>query len=189
MKYLIILAHPNPASFTDSLVNALHDNLVNRGQEVKIRNLYEIGFNPVLSADDFSAFADNRVPKDIEIEQEYVKWSDHIIFAFPVWWGGMPAIMKGYIDRVFSEGFAYEYVADGSKGLLSPRKGSVICSTGAYSEEYGKVHDAMNVISGEVIFDFTGIEVCKQLFYGGVPSVSDEVRKSYIQDAIKEFSE
>ncbi|MDR1129604.1 MAG: NAD(P)H-dependent oxidoreductase [Prevotellaceae bacterium] len=188
MKHLIILAHPNPASFSSSLVKALHDHLLSEGQEVTVRNLYETGFNPVLSADDFSALADNKVPKDIEIEQGYVKWADHLIFAYPVWWGGMPAVLKGYIDRVFTEGFAYEYVAEGSKGLLSPRKGSTICSTGACSEEYGKVQDAMKVISGEVIFDFTGIKPYRQLFYGGVPSVSDEVRKSYIQDAIREFS-
>ncbi|MDR1593193.1 MAG: NAD(P)H-dependent oxidoreductase [Prevotellaceae bacterium] len=189
MRYLIILAHPNPESFSSSLINALHDHLVNEGNEVKIRNLYAIGFNPVLSADDFSSLADNKTPKDIEIEQEYVKWSDHIIFAFPVWWGGMPAMLKGYIDRVFSEGFAYEYVAEGVNGLLSPRKGSTICSTGAYSEEYKTVQDAMKVISGEVIFDFVGIKPYKQLFYGGVPSVSDEVRKSYIQNALREFSD
>jgi NAD(P)H dehydrogenase (quinone) len=189
MKYLIILAHPNPASFSSSLIDALHNHLANKGHEVKTRNLYAIGFNPVLSADDFSVFADNKIPNDIAVEQEHILWADHIIFAYPVWWGGMPAILKGYIDRVFSEGFAYEYVADGSKGLLSPRRGSTICSTGAFSDEYQTVHEAMNVISGEVVFDFVGIELYKHLYYGGVPSVSDEVRKSYIQDALKEFSE
>jgi NAD(P)H dehydrogenase (quinone) len=189
MKYLIIFAHPNPASFGSSLVKALHHHLANTGNEVKIRNLYEIGFNPVLSASDFSSLADGRTPKDISIEQEYIKWADHLIFTCPVWWGGMPAILKGYIDRVFSEGFAYEYVADGSKGLLSPRKGSIICTTGAYSEEYQNIHNAMTIISREVIFDFVGIKPYKQLFYGGVPSVSDEVRQSYIKNAIKEFSE
>ncbi|MDR1584498.1 MAG: NAD(P)H-dependent oxidoreductase [Prevotellaceae bacterium] len=189
MKYLIILAHPNPASFNSSLIKALHDHLVNKDNEVEIRNLYEIGFNPVLSADDFLSLTDNKIPKDIDIEQKYVKWAEHIIFAYPVWWGGMPAILKGYIDRVFSEGFAYEYVAEGSRGLLSPRKGSIICSTGAYSEEYKTVQDAMKIISGEVIFDFVGLKLYKQLFYGGVPSVSNEVRKLYIQNALREFSE
>jgi len=170
------------------MANALHDHLVTDGQEARIRNLYEIGFNPVLSSDDFSALADNKIPEDIRIEQEYVKWADHIIFVYPVWWGAMPAILKGYIDRVFAEGFAYEYVANGSNGLLKPRKGSIICSTGEYSEKYGKVHEVMKVIAGEVIFGFVGIEPYKQLFYGAVPIVSDEVRKSYIQHAIEEFS-
>jgi NAD(P)H dehydrogenase (quinone) len=191
MKYLIILAHPNPESFSSSLVNALHNHLVNEGNEVKIRNLYEIGFNPVLSADDFSSLADNTSPKDIAIEQEYVKWAEHIIFAFPVWWGGMPAIMKGYIDRVFSEGFAYEYVDNGSNGngLLSSLKGSMICATGLSSDTFKNAQEAMKVIAKEVVFGFVGIKPYKQLFYGSVPIVSDEVRKSYIQDVIREFSE
>ncbi|MDR1886581.1 MAG: NAD(P)H-dependent oxidoreductase [Prevotellaceae bacterium] len=188
MKHLIILAHPNPASFCSSLVKALQEHLAEAGHEIQIRNLYGIGFDPVLSAADFSSFADSKIPDDIAAEQEYITWADHIVFAYPVWWGGMPAVLKGYIDRVFAEGFAYEYTSGGAKGLLSPRKGSTVCSTGEYSEKYGTVHNAMNLISGEVIFRFTGIEPYKQLFYGGVPSVSDEVRKSYIQNAIEEFS-
>jgi NAD(P)H dehydrogenase (quinone) len=190
MKYLIILAHPNPASFSSSLVNALYSHLVNEGNEVKLRNLYEIGFNPVLSADDFVALADNKTPKDIVTEQEYVKWAEHIIFAFPVWWGGMPAIMKGYIDRVFAEGFAYEYVDSGSNGdgLLSYLKCSTICATGLSSEDFNDSQNAMKVITEKTICGFTGMKPCKQLFYGSVPIVSDEVRKSYIQDVINEFS-
>jgi NAD(P)H dehydrogenase (quinone) len=190
MKYLIIFAHPNSASFSSSLVKALSEHLANKGNEVKIRNLYEIGFNTVLSADDFSSFADNQTPEDIAVEQGYVKWAEHIIFAFPVWWGGMPAIMKGYIDRVLVEGFAYEYVDEGSSGngLLSHLKGSMICTTGLSSEDFKDSENAMKVIAEKTIFGFTGIEPCKQLFYGSVPIVSDEVRKSYIENAIKEFS-
>jgi NAD(P)H dehydrogenase (quinone) len=170
------------------MVNALYDHLTNAGNEVKIRDLYKMKFNPVLSDEDFLSPASKTASYDIETEQKHVKWADHLIFVYPVWWGGMPAAMKGYIDRVFSEGFAYEYVDGESKGLLSPRKGSTICTTGACSDEYRNVHDAINLISREVIFDFVGIETCKQLFYGGVPSVSDDVRQSYIRNVIEEFS-
>ncbi|MDR2026373.1 MAG: NAD(P)H-dependent oxidoreductase [Prevotellaceae bacterium] len=191
MKYLIVFAHPNPASFSSSLIKALCDHLVNAGNEVELRDLYGIGFNPVLSADDFSSLADNKVPEDIATEQEYVKRAEHIIFVFPVWWGGMPAIMKGYIDRVLSEGFAYEYVDEGSNGngLLSHLTCSMICATGLSSEDFQTAQDAMKVIAEGVICGFTGIKPGKQLFYGSVPTVSDEVRKSYIQEVIKEFSE
>lgn len=188
MKHLLVLGHPNPESFCSSLTKELHDHLIAQGDEARIRNLYEIGFNPILSADDFSAFADNDTPDDIKIEQEYVKWADHIIFIYPVWWGGMPAILKGYVDRVLSEGFAYEYIGDSSAGLLKPRKGSVICTTGAPNSVYKNVHNAMDVISKEVTFEFVGLVPYKQLYYGAVPSVTDEVRKSYIEDAKKEFS-
>lgn len=188
MKHLIVLGHPNPESFCSSLTKELHDFLISQGDEARIRNLYEIGFNPVLSANDFSAFADNTTPDDIKIEQEYIKWADHIIFIYPVWWGAMPAILKGYVDRVFSEGFAYEYVANGSVGLLKPRKGSVICTTGAPTFVYKKVHDAMDVLSKDVLFDFMGIEPYKQIYYGAVPSVTDEVRKGYIENAKQEFA-
>jgi NAD(P)H dehydrogenase (quinone) len=191
MKYLIIYAHPNSASFSSSLIKALSEHLASKGNEVKIRDLYAIGFNPVLSADDFSSLADNQTPEDIAVEQEYVKWAEHIIFAFPVWWGGMPAIMKGYIDRVLAEGFAYKYADEGSNGdgLLSYLKGSMICATGLSSEDFEDSQNAMKVIAEKTIFGFTGIKPYKQLFYGGVPVVSDETRKSYIENAIREFSE
>jgi NAD(P)H dehydrogenase (quinone) len=189
MKYLIVFAHPNPASFSSSLVKALHAHLESKGNEVKLRHLYEMGFDPVLSANDFESIADNRTPKDILVEQEYVKWSEHIVFVYPVWWGGMPAIMKGYVDRVFAEGFAYEYVENGSNGLLSPRLGSTICATGFPFDEYKHVRGAMELINTDSMFGFTGLKPCKQIVYGGVPTVSDEVRRSYIQDALKQFSE
>jgi NAD(P)H dehydrogenase (quinone) len=188
MKYLIVFANPNPESFGSSLVKALHHSLLKEGNEVEIRDLYQLGFNPILSVDDFSTFAIHRIPDDIAVEQKYVLWSEHIILVYPVWWGGMPAILKGYIDRVFTEEFAYEYSYDGSHGLLSPRKGSTICTAGAFERDYNDVRAAMNLISGEVIFKFIGLEPCKQLFYGGVTVISDIERKSYIKDAVSKFS-
>ena len=185
MKHLILFAHPNPESFCSSLTKELHNHLISQGYESRIRNVYELGFDPILSASDLT---NNTVSADVKIEQEHVEWADHIIFIYPVWWGGMPAILKGYVDRVFSEGFAYKYVAEGSVGLLKPRRGSVICTTGAPSFVYKKVQDAMDVISKDVIFDFVGITPHKQLYFGAVPSVSNEERKQYIESAKKEFS-
>lgn len=187
MKHLIIFAHPNPASFGSALVKELYNSLLLKGDEAKIRNLYELGFNPTLAADDFEALADNCTPEDIKIEQQYILWADHLILVFPVWWGNMPAILKGYIDRVFSEGFAYKSTPNGDVGLLAPRLGSTVCTAGAPAEVYTGIRNAMNLISSEAIFNFTGITTNKQLFCGAVPGVTDEVRREYIENVKNEF--
>ena len=188
MKYLIIAGHPNPDSFCSSLTKELYDHLLSEGNEAELRDLYALGFDPVLSAADFSAIAANRMPADIKTEQEYILWADHLIFVYPLWCGGLPAVLKGYIDRVFAEGFAYRYTDKGGEGLLAPRKGSTVCSTGEAYEEGGEMHRAMNLIFKSTVFGYSGMEPCKSLYCGEVPTVSREVRASYIERVKKEFT-
>ena len=188
MKHLIVTAHPNPESFSISMAKELYNHLIAEGNEVQLRNLYETGFDPALSAADFQTIASGQTPADIKAEQEHILWADHIIFVFPLWWGGMPAVLKGYVDRVFAEGFAYRYTENGGEGLLAPRKGSTVCATGEPYEEGGKMHQAINLIFESTIFGYSAIEPCKHLFYGEVPTVSQETRRSYIENAKKEFT-
>lgn len=85
-------------------------------------HLYELNFNPVLGASDFISFSKGNTPEDIKEEQEHISWADSITFIYPVWWAGLPAILKGYVDRVFSHGFAYAYGENGIEKLLSGKK-------------------------------------------------------------------
>lgn len=87
--------------------------------------MYELNFNPVLKDDGFTVKQTGKIPASVRIEQEHLLWAENILFIFPTWWGGMPAILKGYIDRVFTNGFAFESQAAGSKGLLKNRKAMI----------------------------------------------------------------
>ncbi|MEJ1715164.1 NAD(P)H-dependent oxidoreductase, partial [Escherichia coli] len=80
--------------------------LQKKGHEVEVRDLYEMQFQPTLGRSEMIG----GIGEDVVVEQEYLKWADVITFIYPIWWTGLPAIMKGYIDRVFSYGFAYKYV-------------------------------------------------------------------------------
>ena len=122
MKYLIVYAHPNPKSFNHAILETISGELQKKKKEVKVRDLYKIGFNPVLSIKDLSAIEKGAVPKDIKKEQNYISKADTLIFIFPIWWSAMPAMLKGYIDRVFSLKFAYDITADGVIGLLKGKK-------------------------------------------------------------------
>lgn len=192
MNHLVIFAHPNQKSFCKGIVDTIEKSSKENGAIIRIRDLYEIGFDPILKPSDFLALESGKKPGDIEIEQEHIKWADIITFVYPVWWSGFPAVLKGYVDRVFSYGFAYDSADGGIRGLLTDKKALVFCTTGSPNELYEEngMHNSMKQITGEGIFNFTGVEVMKYTFFGAVPYVSDEIRKGYLNDVeniVKEF--
>lgn len=188
MKHLIVYAHPNPQSFNHAILETIQGELQEKGHEVRVRDLYAINFNPVLTADDFILFSQGKTPADIQAEQEHITWADVITFIYPVWWTGLPAILKGYVDRVFSHGFAYAYGANGIEKLLTGKKGLLLSTMGNSKENYeaSGMFEAMKKTTGAGIFDFTGIEVVEHAFYTSVPSVDNETRKQYLED-VKEL--
>ncbi len=177
MNILIIYAHPNPKSFNHAILNRTKEKYEKDGDTVIIRDLYEINFNPVLSAKDFIAIQNGNDRQDVLTEQMYIEEADRIIFIFPNWWYGMPAILKGYVDRVFSFGFAYTDDENGdSVGLLIDKKAIFISTSGATIEELeeqGTLESFKTTIE-KGIFNFCGIEVLDHIAFGNVRKVSQE---------------
>jgi NAD(P)H dehydrogenase (quinone) len=184
MKYLIIYAHPNPESFNHAILETISEELKKKKKEFKVRDLYKIGFNPVLSTKDLSAIENGAVPQDIKKEQNYISKADTLIFIFPIWWSSMPAILKGYIDRVFSLKFAYDITADGVKGLLKGKKAFIVSTTGASKEDNEKMgaFKMMNMSMDMAIFQFSGLEVIGHKYLSSVQNVSDKDRKQMLEE-------
>lgn len=131
-KHLIVAAHPVEDSFTMSLTRAYLGELIRVGHDVRVHDLYRMGFNPVLSARELTEGSDAHVRMaDVVIAQENVLAADVVTVIYPLWWMAMPAMMKGYIDRVFSRGFAYETQPGGAHGLLGGRRAVVVTVSGA----------------------------------------------------------
>lgn len=109
MKTLVVVAHPRTESLTSSLTKKIVEGLAHTGHEYEILDLYAEKFNPLLLPIDEPEFGDpNKMySEEVQREMERIKKHDAIIFVFPVWWHSIPAILKGYIDRVFNNGFAY----------------------------------------------------------------------------------
>jgi NAD(P)H dehydrogenase (quinone) len=99
----------------------------------------------------------------------------------------LPAILKGYVDRVFSYGFAYEYINGVQNGLLKGKKGLLFCTTGASNELYAAsgMHNSMKQTTDQGIFNFSGIEEVKHTFFGAVPYVTEETRGDYLKEVSK----
>jgi NAD(P)H dehydrogenase (quinone) len=191
MNHLVVFAHPNPKSFCKGIVETIEAASKEKGDNVTVRDLYEIGFDPILKPDDFVALQSGNLSEDIKTEQEHIKWADVITFVYPVWWVSVPAILKGYVDRVFSYGFAYESVDGAPRGLLNGKKALLFCTTGSPNEYYAQngMHNSMKQTTDDGIFNFTGIEVINHTFFGAVPSVSDETRKEYLKEVEKIIKE
>ena len=123
MKVLVVYAHPNPASFCHAVLEAVTETLKLKNHTVEIRDLYAMHFDPVLKPTDFEGIATGNYPEDIKTEQNHIAWAEMVIVIHPIWWTGMPAMIKGFIDRIFSYGFAYSVGDQGIIKHLGGKKG------------------------------------------------------------------
>lgn len=184
MRILIVYAHPNPASFCHAILRTVESVLDECGHEVRVKDLYAEGFNPVLSAAELGALNDGRVPEAIDHEQSLLRWADGLVLVYPLWWFDRPAILKGWFDRVLTNGFAFEYTAEGARGLLPQRKALVIVTVGGSQKDY-RAMDAEDLIIRPVTdgtLGFCGVQnIDYRLFYG-VPTVDDTVRRGMLED-------
>jgi len=184
MKYLIVYAHPNPKSFNAAIRSMIEERLKAEGADVAIRDLYVIKFDPILKGDDFLLMKDGKASSDVQIEQRYIKESDVIVFIHPIWWFNMPAILKGYIDRVFIHGFAYAATSNGIEGLLKDKKVMIFNTTGGPLENYrdNGYGAAVTKTIEDGIYRFSGMSIFSHKFFYGVPSVTDRERSEMLAE-------
>jgi len=170
VRHLIIAAHPGARSFNHSVVEAYSSALAERKHRVECRDLYAANFNPVMSARDLGAIGGGKAAKDIRAEQAAVRRADVVTFVSPLWWSGFPAMLKGYLDRVFCAGFAYLIKRDEYLPGLSGKKGVIITTAGASKAELrsGGTLRALRTIYDEGLMQFTGIELVEHLYLCGI---------------------
>lgn len=121
MRTFIVHAHPEPRSLNGALTDLAVTTLRDAGHEVKVSDLYAMRWKATVDADDVGAASDplrvvedsgrayetGTLSADIAAEQDKLRWADTVILQFPLWWYSMPAILEGWVDRVFTYKFAY----------------------------------------------------------------------------------
>lgn len=185
MKHCIIYAHPNPSSFCNALKQKVVSLLEERNENYSVIDLYADKFDPILDCDDFLDIQNDKSSEDIEKYQSLIADATHLIFIYPIWWFGQPAILKGWIDRVFSPGFAYRNDEDGFHPLLIDKKASVFFPMGS-SREILVQHHMHNFMDNMIIgtLNLVGItEVNSQPFYS-LPTLSDEERHALLDQLV-----
>ncbi|MED1569052.1 NAD(P)H-dependent oxidoreductase [Bacillus paramycoides] len=126
MNVLIIYAHPSPSSFNASILEHVQKGLQETNHSVTLLDLYKEQFDPVLVFNEEKKRRDLLHEEETKRYRELVQKADTLLFIYPIWWWGMPAILKGFIDRIFVAGFAYKYEGALPKGLFKGKKAWVI---------------------------------------------------------------
>ena len=170
MKHLIIFAHPNQQSFNRALVERVVQASHEINVETIVRDLYTLNFNPILSWDELGACQTGIVPAEVKFEQNQIKDADLITLVYPLWWMGFPAILKGYLDRVLSYGFAYQTENGCSVGLLSDKKMQHFITMGNNLERYQSLNfdKALQTCLVDGLFNFCGITDIQHDIFGDI---------------------
>ena len=187
MKTLILYAHPEPKSLNGALKDLAVSTLEAAGHEVRVSDLHAMNWKAVVDAADYGpdassplnvaldsgrAFDAGTLTPDVLAEQEKLLWADTIIFQFPLWWYTMPAILKGWVDRVFTYHFAYgvgehsatRYGERFGEGTLAGRRAMLSVTTGGPESHYsarginGPIDDLLFPIQHGILY-YPGIEV------------------------------
>jgi len=130
MKIFILLGHPDKESFNGNLADACEAEARNKGHEVRRQNLGDMIFDPILWKGYKSVQA---LEPDLLAAQQNIRWCDKWVILYPLWWGSVPALLKGFLDRTLHPGFAYRYHAEDPfwDKLLKGRKAHIVTTCDA----------------------------------------------------------
>lgn len=184
MKVLIVYAHPNPESFNHAILETLTRALEGRGHEIRVRDLYAEPFDPILSAADLGAAASgDPLPEDVRREQAAVAWAEVLVFIYPLWWFDRPAVLKGWFDRVFTNGFAFRFDRGGIEGLLAGKRAFVLVTAGGREADFDALGAREHILhpTTEGTLRFCGIERVTDLVFYGVPLADDTERRAMLR--------
>ena len=135
MHVLTVLDHPDPASFSAAAARQFMEGAKAAGHSVELADLHAEGFDPRWTKADIDAEASGATLPDVAREQARIARADAICLVFPLFWWGMPSMMKGWVDRVWTWGWAYDQLDDPNKSLQRPRSGVLLIPAGARSDE------------------------------------------------------
>jgi len=183
MNHLIVVAHPVAESFTMALARTFAGELEQLGHAHRTHDLYRMGFDPVLRASELDASGTSPTPDSAVLEaQRCLRAADVLTVIYPLWWLSMPAILKGYIDRVFARGFAYEARGGQVHGLLTGKKCVLITLSGAplaVLAERGR-WNAVQLLQDAHIFRSAGFELLDHLHFDRIePQLSSTIAERY----------
>ncbi|TIR62601.1 MAG: flavodoxin family protein, partial [Mesorhizobium sp.] len=109
MRVLVVYCHPVPESYCAAIRDMAIEVLTRRGWDVRLLDLYAEKFNPVMSCEERRSY-NERAPEDPELRPhfEHLQWAEAILFIYPTWWYGLPAMLKGWFDRVWATDIAFK---------------------------------------------------------------------------------
>jgi NAD(P)H dehydrogenase (quinone) len=188
MQHALIIAHPNPRSFVASLAVAYAEAAAALGHKTIMRDLYGMAFDPCLKADEIVSPMGGAPRPDVVAERVLIADVDVFALFYPFWLNAPPAMLKGYLDRVFGFGFAYGMGKAGMEPLLTGRKLISFTASGRPSEWVRKTGawEAVRTLFDEHVAAVCGLTVADHVHFGSVvPGIRGEVVARH-QTAVRE---
>lgn len=209
-KILVVYAHPESKSMCGSLKNKCVETFTKQGCSVTVRDLYDMKFDAVGGPNDFTqpkysdsskfryaeeqkhAVVNGTVKSELAVEHNYLTEADVIVLVFPMWWGSVPAIMKGWIDRTLFHGVAWD--VEGfqmfNNGLLKGKKAFCVVTTGSPKEVFTETGDQKMTVEERLehitfaTLAFTGLSVYPTFIANGVSPMTE---KKAIESKLEDF--
>lgn len=203
MNILIVHAHPEPLSFTTALKDQAIRVLEQQGHQVEVSDLYAMNFNPVASREDFTSLNNSEylnyaleqrhaskqqlLSADIQTEVDKVLKADLLILNFPIYWTSVPAILKGWIDRVFVSGIFYGGKRFYNHGGMAGKKAMLSFTLGGRDHMFGEhaIHGSLENLLLPIqrgTLAYVGFEVLPPFIAYHVPYISQEARQQMLVD-------
>lgn len=181
IKILVLVGHPDKESYNYALAAAYVEGAEKSGAEVRRINIGDLDFSPNLK---YGYRKRTELEPDLVMAQEALTWADHLVWIYPVWWGSVPAIMKGFLDRVLLPGFAFKK-KEGSvwwDKYFEGKSARVICTMDQPTWFYRLVnrapsHHAMKKLT----LNFIGVKSVKITPIGPLRLSTDEFRQKWLQ--------
>jgi putative NADPH-quinone reductase len=182
-KILVIQAHPDPESFNAALAKAYIQGAEKTGAEVKLLVISELNFDPVLR---FGYRKRSELEPDLIQAWEWISWADHLVWVHPVWWGGLPALSKGFIDRLFLPGMAFSYHENSNfqVKLLRGKTAHILTTLDQPGWYYWLIYGrpSVNMLKRSTL-QFCGINPVRVNYFGIVRNSNDAQREKWLRKA------
>lgn len=178
MKPTIVFAHPWDGSFNKAILDEVIKNL----GDYHLIDLYKDGFNPVMSVEDLAVYNDGRShDPHVAKYNEILDDTNEIIFIFPIWWYDMPAILRGFFDKVMLVNSAFTADETGLKAIRHINKTVVFTTSFASTEDL--IHKFGNPFHGTILsatFEMVGFHNAEWVNLGEIESSTEEARKEFL---------
>jgi NAD(P)H dehydrogenase (quinone) len=186
MKILAVLGNPDKNSLNSFLLDYYCQLSKDQGHDIKTIFLGQLNFNPSL---EMGYKKDQALEPDLKKAQDYIAWADYLVISFPIWWYSFPAVMKGFIDRVFLPGFAFKYKKDSPvpKKMLNNKTFDLICTSGSPRSRFFSENGNNGAKEIEKILNFCGIETGNKVLIGSVYGEIDDDRMVEIKKSIADI--
>jgi NAD(P)H dehydrogenase (quinone) len=178
-KIVVINGHPDQNSFNSTIAHSYINSAFEAGSEVRYIAIGAMDFNPNLQ---FGYKQRMELEPDLLNALNDIKWSEHQVWIHPIWWLGMPAIMKGFFDRAFLPGITFRSNKGFSEGLLNGKTGRIITTAGDLSEDdYEEIYKSSGLVQlKNGILEYCGVSSIQSNFIGPLYELDESDRKKWI---------